>query len=431
ELFGERMTGDADQPFSGIVYRVRRINGQRLSYVRILSGTLAPRQEVNTVRGPEKIHAMYEAQGQRLNNVDSASAGDIVALTGIFAIPGERIGSDPEPAEVPEPMMVQALTPVPPLTGQRLLQDLRELEEEEPELAVTPTETSVEVSLMGKTQQEVLVQILEDRFGDRVTAGEPRIQYRETIAAPVTGIGHYEPLRHYAEAWLRLVPGLPGSGITFESRCAPNSLDENWQRLIRTHVFERIHPGVLTGSPITDIRIILIGGRSHLKHTEGGDFREATCRAIRQGLMQAENVLLEPFVAFELTMPFEVSARVTGDLIGMDAQMEIPEHLDSGDVIQRGTCRLAAIYAYPERFASLTHGYGRFSMHFHGYYPCKQQETVVKATGYSPTTDAEHPCNSVFCSHGAGFPVSWDHVREWAHLTKDMEGYEDAFDSVG
>ncbi|MBQ8095082.1 MAG: elongation factor G, partial [Clostridia bacterium] len=280
----------------------------------------------------------------------------------------------------------------------------------------------------GRTQQEVLVQLLSDRFGDAVTAGEPRIQYKETIRTPVTGIGHYEPLRHYAEVWLRLLPGRQGSGIVFESRCAPNSLDENWQRLIRTHVFERIHPGVLTGSPITDIKILLIGGRSHLKHTEGGDFREATCRAIRQGLMQAETVLLEPFVAFELCMPADISPRVTGDLIGMEAQLVIPEHTDTGEVVQKGICRLAAIYDYPERFASLTHGYGRFSMQFHGYLPCRNQEAIAVQTGYTPTTDAQNPCNSVFCSHGAGFPVAWDHVRDWAHLAKDMEGREDAFD---
>ncbi|MBQ9008361.1 MAG: TetM/TetW/TetO/TetS family tetracycline resistance ribosomal protection protein [Clostridia bacterium] len=416
------------EPFSGLVYRVRRQSGQRLAYVRVYSGQLAPRVEVQTISGLQKVHALYEAQGTRLVGLEQCVAGNVAAVTGLTAIPGEWIGCRAEPAPIPKPMMVQALTPQAPLTKQKLLSDLRELEEEEPELCVTPAGDTVQVGLVGKTQQEVLVQLLQNRYGDRVLAGEPRVRYRETILHPVTGIGHYEPLRHYAEVWLRLLPGKPGSGIVFESRVAPNSLDENWQRLIRTHIFEREHPGVLTGSPLTDLRIVLIGGRSHLKHTEGGDFREATCRALRQGLMQAENVLLEPFVTFELTMPPDSVPKVTGDLIGMNAQLEAPEFLSETETVLRGTCRLAAVYEYPERFASVTHGYGRFAMQYSGHGPCRDQQEAVVRSGYVPTEDPGNPCSSVFCSHGAGFPVTWDHVREWAHLAKDMEGIENVAD---
>ncbi len=428
EIYTGRATKGAGEPFSGLVYRIRRQSGQRLAYIRVYSGYLTARTEVETISGRQKIHALYEAQGNRLTGIERCSAGEVAVVTGIAAVPGEWIGCRATAAPVQEPMMVQALTPKAPLTKQKLLSDLRELEEEEPELCVTPFGDAVQVGLVGKTQQEVLVQLLRSRYGDSVDAGEPRVQYRETIQKPVTGIGHYEPLRHYAEVWLRLFPGNPGSGIVFESRVAPNSLDENWQRLIRTHIYEREHPGVLTGSPITDLRIVLIGGRAHLKHTEGGDFREATYRAIRQGLMQAENVLLEPFVTFELTMLQEAAPKVTGDLIGMNAQLDAPEYLSDTEVIQRGTCRLSAIYAYPERFASVTHGYGRFTMHYSGHFPCRDQAEVVASSCYVPTEDPGNPCSSVFCSHGAGFPVAWDHVREWAHLAKDMEEYENAAD---
>lgn len=428
KLYSGQAAQKAEEPFSGLVYRVRRQGGQRLSYIRVTSGSIVPKMEVQTITGPQKVHALYEAQGNRLTGMDICRSGDVAVVTGVTAVPGEWIGCGARAAAVPEPMMVQELMPQAPLTKQKLLSDLRELEEEEPELCVRPAGEAIQVGLVGKTQQEVLVQLLKNRYGDSVMAGEPRVQYRETIREPVTGIGHYEPLRHYAEVWLRLLPGKPGSGITFESRVPPNSLDENWVRLIRTHIFEREHPGVLTGSPVTDLRVVLIGGRSHLKHTEGGDFREATCRALRQGLMQAMNVLLEPFVSFELTMPADILPKVTGDLIGMNAQMEAPEYLSESEVVQRGRCRLAAIYDYPERFASLTHGYGRFAMQYCGHFPCRDQEEVVKQCGYVATEDPDNPCNSVFCSHGAGFPVTWDHVREWAHLAKDMEGHEDAVD---
>lgn len=418
-LYGPRSVPNPEKPFEGMVYRVRRIRDQRYVYVRMRNGRLEPRMEVETVNGIQKVHALYFGEGTKMVPMD-ACCGGVAVVTGIRAYPGEQIGAGWKAAEIPEPMMTQTLTPKAPLTKEKLLADLRELEEEEPWLCVTPLHETVQVALMGRTQQEVLLQLLSSRYQDQVIAGQPQIQYRESIRNTVTGIGHYEPLRHYAEVWLRLSPGAPGSGIQFISSCPPNTLEENWQRLIRTHVFERTHCGVLTGSPITDIQIELIGGRAHLKHTEGGDFREAVGRGIRQGLMQAENVLLEPFVHFECRMPAEISGRVTGELIAMDAQLEMPVFLGE-EILQSGRCRMEAMFPFPEQFAAMTHGFGHISMRFAGYFPCKNQDSIVESSGYVPTEDAANPCNSVFCSHGAGFPVAWDHVREWAHLAKEME----------
>ena len=236
-------------------------------------------------------------------------------------------------------MSVQ-VEPVEPLTQSTLLMHLRELEEEDPLLSVRPEAEGVSVGVMGAVQVEVLQGVLASRFGDRVRMLPPHVLYKETIDAPVVGIGHYEPLRHYAEVWLRLEPGAPGSGVTFTADCPPNSLDENWKRLIRTHVFEREHPGVLTGSPLTDVHVRLIAGRAHLKHTEGGDFREATCRAIRNALMQAENVLLEPVVRFELAMPSGALARVTGELLRIGAQLDASE-TDGEETTLTGACTAA------------------------------------------------------------------------------------------
>ena len=261
--------------------------------------------------------------------------------------------------------------------------------------------------------------LLENRFGDKVEFMAPRVIYKETVAAPAVGIGHYEPLRHYAEVWLRLVPGEPGSGVTFASKLAPNSLDENWRRLIYQHIFERTHPGVLTGSALTDVRMEVLAGRAHLKHTEGGDFRESTYRAIRNALMHADNVLLEPYVRFELYMPQEALSRVTGELLTLGAQLDAPEYGED-EVGLTGTCTASAFWDYPTRFAASTRGHGRLASRFDRYAPCKNQQEIVEASGYNPLADTKNPPGSVFCSHGAGLHVGWEHVREWAHC--EVEG---------
>ena len=411
-LSGARREGE---PFSAKAYRVRRVGGVRYTYVKVTSGVLRARDEVRTISDVCKVAAILAPQGGRLLPMGEAHAGQTAALAGLLARPGERIG-DGFGIEAPEtvPLMSVQVEPTAPLTQSALLAHLREMEEEDPLLSVRPEADGVSVGVMGAVQVEVLQGILAARFGDVVRMCPPHVLYRETIAAPVVGIGHYEPLRHYAEVWLKLEPGAPGSGVSFAADCPPNSLDENWQRLIRTHVFERAHPGVLTGSPLCDVRIRLIAGRAHLKHTEGGDFREATCRAIRNALMQAENVLLEPVVRFELAMPNEALARVTGELLRIGAQLDASE-TDGEETTLTGRCTAAMFWDYPTRFAASTHGHGRIASRFDRYEPCKNQDDIVRQSGYDPLADTLNPPGSVFCSHGAGFYVAWDHVREWAH----------------
>ena len=394
---------------------MRRVGGVRYTYVKVTSGVLRARDEVQTLAGACKVAAILAPQGGKLLPMGEAHAGQTAALAGLSAKPGERIGENCG-LEMPEtvPLMSVQVEPIEPLTQSALLMHLRELEEEDPLLSVRPEADGVSVGVMGAVQVEVLQGVLEARFGDHVRMLPPHVLYKETIAAPVVGIGHYEPLRHYAEVWLKLEPGAPESGITFTADCPPNSLDENWKRLIRTHVFEREHPGVLTGSPLTDVQIHLIAGRAHFKHTEGGDFREATCRAIRNALMQAENVLLEPVVRFELAMPSETLARVTGELLRVGAQLDASE-TDGGETTLTGVCTAAMFWDYPTKFAASTRGHGRIASRFYRYEPCKNQAELVQKLGYDALADVQNPPGSIFCSHGAGFYVAWDHVRDWAH----------------
>lgn len=408
------------EPFCARVYRVRRVDGARVCYVKALAGELAAREEVETLDGVQKVTAIYGAQGAKLTVCPRLCAGETAALAGLTAKPGEIIGRGfGRDAQEILPLMSVQVRPEPPTTAQRLLAILRELEEEDPLLCVRAQGERLYVGIMGAVQIEVLESVLASRFGVKATFTQPEVIYRETIAAPVVGIGHYEPLRHYAETWLRISPGAPGSGVCFGTDLPPNMLELNWQRLIRTHCLERLHPGVLTGSPVTDIKIELIAGRAHLKHTEGGDFREATYRAIRQGLMQAENVLLEPVVRFELAMPQDALARVTGELIRLGAQLDAPQ-LDEDEAMLGGTCTAAAFWDYPTRFAAATRGYGRLSSRFDCYAPCKDQARIVEEIGYSPLADERNPVGSVFCSHGAGYYVPWNEVRAHAHC--EVEG---------
>ena len=410
-----------DDPFCAQVYRVCRAEGARLTYVKLTQGRLSARETIDTPEGPRKVDAIYAVQGTKLSVVQALEAGETGAVAGLEARPGEHLGADVG-RTAPElvPVMSVEVEPQPPLTRHALLAHLRELEEEDPLLQVRAQEGALHVGVMGEVQIEVLASVLKARFGDGVRLLPPRVLYKETIAAPVVGAGHYEPLRHYAEVWLRLSPGEPGSGIVFETACLPNTLELNWKRLIGTHVLEREHPGVLTGSPLTDVRVTLIAGRAHLKHTEGGDFREATYRAIRNAMMQAENVLLEPTIRFELAMPQETLARVTGELLRMGAQMDAPV-CEEDEVSLAGECTAAAFWDFPTRFAAMTRGYGRLSSRFARYAPCRDQAAAVAECGYQPMADEANPPGSVFCSHGAGFYVAWDHVREWAHCAQEAQ----------
>ena len=411
----------AEAPFSAKVYRVRRVNGTRMTYMKVTHGRLSARSVIATPAGEMKISALYLAQGTRLTPVQEVAAGQTAAAAGLEALPGEIVGGGCG-RTMPEltPVMSVEVQPSAPLDARTLLMHLRELEEEDPLLRVRAQEGHISVGIMGAVQIEVLGSLLENRFGDKVAFLPPTVLYRETIASPAVGFGHYEPLRHYAETCLRLVPGEPGSGMTFESRCAPNTLEMNWQRLIRTHVMEREHLGVLTGSPITDIRVELLAGRSHLKHTEGGDFREATYRAVRNALMYAQCVLLEPMMRFELAMPQDALARVTGELIRLGAELDAPLY-EGEEVVLCGSCTAAALWDYPTKFAASTRGRGRYAARFDRYAPCREQERIVEEIGYQPLADEKNPPGSVFCSHGAGFYVAWDHVREWAHCAAGID----------
>ena len=404
-----------DAPFEGRVYRVSHVGGMRYCYVKALSGRLSAKDSVNTLRGEEKINAIYSAQGPKLSVCQTLEAGQTAAVTGLSCRPGERIGASvcTEGQEL-VPLMSVDVQGEKGLEPTKLLSHLRELEEEDPLLSVRAENGRLSVGIMGAVQIEVLGSVLESRFGDKVTFLPPKVMYKETVAEPVIGIGHYEPLRHYAECWLRLVPGKAGSGVTFADKTPANLLDMNWRRLISAHVHERKHPGVLTGSELTDVCVELITGRAHLKHTEGGDFREATYRAIRNALMQAKNVLLEPVVRFELSFAQDLLSRVTGELLRLGAELDAPEY-DEDEVILSGTCTAAAFWDYPQKFAATTRGHGRIRSEFERYAPCKNQDEIVAEIGYNALADVKNPPGSVFCSHGAGYYVPWDEVRATAH----------------
>ena len=408
------------EPFSAKVYRVAHRDGMRYCYIKALSGTLSAREEVDTLRGPEKINAIYAAQGAKLTICQQLRAGQTAAVTGLSCRPGERIGASVgSDGQELVPLMSVDVQGEKGLDPTKLLAHLREMEEEDPLLSVRAEQSRISVGIMGAVQIEVLSSVLESRFGDQVTFLPPKVMYKETVAEPVIGIGHYEPLRHYAECWLRLVPGEPGSGVTFADKTPANLLDMNWRRLISSHVHERQHPGVLTGSPLTDVCVELIAGRAHLKHTEGGDFREATYRAIRNALMQAKNVLLEPVVRFELAFAGDLLSRVTGELLRLGAAMDAPEY-DGDDVTMTGTCTAASFWDYPQKFAATTRGHGRIRSEFACYAPCRNQDEIVAEIGYSALADVKNPPGSVFCSHGAGYYVPWDEVRQTAHCEVEL-----------
>ena len=292
-----------------------------------------------------------------------------------------------------------------------------QLEEEEPELHITWNKELGEIyaQLMGEVQTEVLKNMISERFGIAVEFGAGSIVYKETIVKPMIGIGHFEPLRHYAEVHLLMEPGEPGSGLQSETACSEDVLDRNWQRLILTHLAEKQHIGVLTGSEITDMKITLIAGRAHQKHTEGGDFRQATYRALRQGLRSAENVLLEPVYEFRLELPLDCAGRAMTDIQKMHGSFS-PMEIEGENAVLKGTAPVVTMRGYQTELISYTKGKGRMTCSVSSYQPCHNAEEVIEARGYDPEGDLENPTGSVFCAHGAGFVVDWDLVPEYAHL---------------
>lgn len=401
------------EPLTARCYRVRyEANGTRLCFLKLLTGTLRIK---DMLPDGQQINELRIYHGGKYRTTDTATAGDIVAVPGLEGTrPGDYIGLDLPNTFRTEPMMAADLIwdskAVPAF---RMMEMMRILEAEEPSLAVTEQQGSITLHMMGRIQLEVLQQQLRDRFGCEVSFGPSRVLYKETIAAPVIGIGHYEPLRHYAEVHLRLVPGEEGSGVQFRSLCHVDTLALNWQRLIATHVHEKQHKGVLIGAPLTDVTIELLTGRAHLKHTEGGDFRQSTYRAIRNALMYAQNVLLEPLCCFSLRAPKDLYGSLAGALSRIQADIEPPEY-DDEDVILSGEACYAAFSAWQEEFMAATRGRGSLRVWMSRYAPCRDQDAVVAAAGYNPLAD-DTP-DSVFCSHGAGYTVPWDEVRDHAHL---------------
>lgn len=298
-----------------------------------------------------------------------------------------------------------------------MLGRLRQLEEEEPQLHVIWNEQlrEIHVQLMGEIQLEILKSLIAERFGAEVKFDEGKIAYKETISGAVEGVGHYEPLRHYAEVHLLMEPGEPGSGLVFDSDCSEDELDRNWQRLILTHLEEKTHVGVLTGSPVTDMKITLIAGRAHIKHTEGGDFRQATYRAVRMGLKSAQSVLLEPWYDFRLELPVDCAGRALSDLQRMEAEFSAPD-ITGGSAVISGSAPVAVMRGYHNEVAGYAHGKGRLSCMLKGYFPCRNPEEVIEQIGYDSDGDTDNPADSIFCSHGAGVVVKWNEVRGRMHI---------------
>ncbi|WP_195269762.1 TetM/TetW/TetO/TetS family tetracycline resistance ribosomal protection protein [Eubacterium sp. 1001713B170207_170306_E7] len=414
-----------EQPFSGQVYKILHDSaGSRLSFVKVTAGRLRVKDEVVTGEDREgrpvrqKINEIRIYSGGRYITVPEASPGDLCAVTGLSGTrPGDGIGENRYHADYATvPLLTARVIYDEGLNVRTVLEAFKELEDEDPMLEVLWSESlqEIHIHIMGAIQLEVLEEIVRERFGLAVRFGDCEILYKETIAAPVTGYGHFEPLRHYAEVHLRLEPAAPGAGIIFDSACSVDILDANYQNLIKTHVFEREHRGVLTGSPITDMRIVVVNGRAHLKHTEGGDFRQAVYRAIRQGLEQAESILLEPVYRFEIDVPSEAMGRVMSDVQKMAGRFEAPE-LWGDQAVITGFCPVASMMNYSQELLSFTKGRGLLRVSFSGYEPCHNAEAVILRIGYDKKHDVENTSDSVFCSHGAGFNVPWDQVEEYIH----------------
>ncbi len=410
------------EAFGARVYKIARDEqGKRLTHLKLTGGSL----KVKGLLNGEKVDQIRIYSGSRYEAVDEAAAGGIYAVTGpAKTYPGQGVGIEEEAAKpVLSPVMTYQVV-LPEYTDPAVvLPRLRELEEEDPGLHVVWNESlkEIHVQIMGKVQLEILKDMIRERFGIEADFGMGSIVYKETIASAVEGVGHFEPLRHYAEVHLLLEPLPEGSGLIFDSSVSEDELDLNWQRLILTHLGEREHPGVLTGSAITDMRITLAGGRAHLKHTEGGDFRQATYRAVRQGLKSGESILLEPFYDFELEVPGEQVGRAMSDIRRMQGFFEPPETLGDTSLL-KGRVPVASSIDYMSEVNAYTKGRGRLKLHFSGYGPCHNAEEVIERTGYDSEEDVENPTGSVFCSHGSGFYVNWNEVPDYMHMESCMLG---------
>ena len=416
--------------FGAKVYKISRDpQGNRLTWLKVTGGSLAVRSALayQNQKGEafeEKCVQLRLYSGEKFTPVDTASAGMLCAVTGLSATyAGQGLGFETSsPAPVLEPVMTYRIVLPKGCDPMTALPKLRQLEEEDPMLRILWDDRlkQIHVQIMGKIQLEVLSSLIHDRFSIDVTLDSGRIYYKETIANTVEGVGHYEPLRHYAEVHLLLEPLSPGSGLVFDTLCSTDVLEAPYQHLVLGHLSEKAHLGVLTGAPITDTKISLLVGKAHLKHTEGGDFRQATYRAVRHGLMQAKSVLLEPWYDFVLTLPTEQIGRAITDIRAMSGEFDSPESGGSISTL-RGIVPAAELGDYADQVAAYTQGRGLLQISLKGYAPCHNTEAVVAASGYDPVADLDNPPGSVFCAHGAGFHVPWNQVTQYMHLDSGLK----------
>ena len=417
--------------FGAKVYKIARDNqGNRLTYLKVTGGRLKVKDVVEGLN--EKINQIRIYSGEKFEAVQKVEAGRVCAVTGLENTrPGQGIGAEEE-SDLPvlEPVLTYQILLPDDCDVHKMLLNLKILEEEEPELHIVWEEqtSEIHVQLMGDVQIEILQRMIKERFGVLVEFGEGSIVYKETITAPVEGVGHFEPLRHYAEVHLRLEPGERGSGMQFAAECSEDILDRNWQRLVLTHLEEKEHKGVLTGSPITDMKITLTSGRAHQKHTEGGDFRQATYRAVRQGLKKADSILLEPYYEFRMELPSENVGRAMTDIQNMSGKFGTPM-IEEETTVLTGSAPVSLMRGYQKEFTAYTGGRGRMAVSLKGYDICHNQEEVLAASTYDSEADLANPTGSVFCAHGAGFVVDWDEVEESMHMEHTLEsGNDDEMD---
>lgn len=427
------------QQFGARIYKITRDpQGMRLTHMKITGGTLSVKETLDLPDAPgvsgEKVNQIRIYSGGKYQTVQEAEAGTVCAVAGLeHTHAGQGLGvEESENRFVLEPAMSYGVLLPDGADVHRTLQQLKQLEEEEPQLHIawnSQTE-EIQIQLMGEVQLEILKEMIRQRFDLELEFGEGKVAYRETIAKPVIGAGHFEPLRHYAEVHLLLEPGDPGSGVVLDTACREDLLDRNWQRLILTHLAERDFSGVLTGSPLTDVKITLLAGRAHLKHTEGGDFRQATYRAVRQGLRKTQSILLEPWYDFELEVPQDMTGRAMADIQRMGGSFELPQ--TRGDLsLITGKAPVSEMKGYMAEVNSYTRGYGHLSCSVAGYEPCHDAEKVMEEIGYRVDEDTENTADSVFCSHGAGYLVPWDQVDDHVHIILDRSVLPDQNKTMG
>ena len=419
-LVSYAMIPDYPDEFGAKIFKITRDDqGNRLTHMKITGGSLKVKDILTNGTWEEKVNQIRRYSGQKFEAMNEIEAGSVCAVTGLSqTIPGEGLGVEKGfNMPVLEPVLFYRLLFPEGCDPRIMLPKLRQLEEEEPALHVVWADQlqEIQVQIMGAVQIEILQSLIQSRFGVEAAFDAGRIVYKETIADTVEGVGHFEPLRHYAEVHLLLEPGEPGSGLQFEAECSEDLLSKNWQRLILTHLEEKAHKGVLTGSAITDIKITLVSGRAHNKHTEGGDFREATYRAVRQGLKEAQSVLLEPYYAFQMELPEKLVGKAMTDIERMHGSCELSQ-TNGETAILTGSAPVITMRNYQQEIAAYSKGLGRVFCSLKGYEPCHNADEVIEEIGYDSERDVDNPTGSVFCANGTGFLVSWDEVKDYMHM---------------